>query len=372
MSDTRALVVCDKCLGKAEVETTQEQTTFAALCDILQCLDSVLDSGSSRNAELLSVIMHRLAFTQTSVIDSEIELEIKSCKTHESLKKESCELQFLSKGNKVLIKTLLGFSKFALNTELEQLSSKKLYALCTAYEAVLSLKHSKVTTVPAVMRNLRLYKATHNRDLLDTVGAPSGGKHTTLSLVMNADLPTLLPPTNDFISCDDNLQVKRVCSSSKLKEAFKHTVKVVNSHVHFQNTKDKLSSVLKDEANQPNKWLKKPEKFQIEDFEVKIVTYEREARKVRSNLVGGWLTEELSDVGENRDPVAKLIKLRRSRPSEHVVYPCPNCGGEGKLFLKMSANLSFIFQFKIFAQCAPSMPTVLRRERIHTSFAQTV
>ena len=256
------------------------------------------------------------------------------------LGKESCELLFLSKTNRnqVLVKTLLGFANFDSNFTLQLLTEKKLYALCSAYEAILSLKHSLVTTAPAVMRNLRLYKTTQKRDLLETIGAPSGGKHTTLTNVINEDLPTLLPPTNDFITCDDNLQVKRVCSSSKLREKFKFTVKVVNSHVHFQNTSDKNSSVLKNKDNQPKNWLKKPAKLQIEDFEGKIVTYEREARKVRSNLVESWLSEELTDLKENRDPVARLSRLRRSRLSEHVLYPCPNCGGEGRLRLIIRNN----------------------------------
>lgn len=340
MSNTRPLIVCVNCLSKAERETVQEQMTFEALGDILQCLERVVDTSSSRNSERQATIMHRLASTQSSALDSEIQSEIKTCRNHEMLKKESCELLFLSKTNRnqVLVKTLLGFANFDSNFTLQLLTEKKLYALCSAYEAILSLKHSLVTTAPAVMRNLRLYKTTQKRDLLETIGAPSGGKHTTLTNVINEDLPTLLPPTNDFITCDDNLQVKRVCSSSKLKEKFKFTVKVVNSHVHFQNTSDKNSSVLKNKDNQPKNWLKKPAKVQIEDFEGKIVTYEREARKVRSNLVESWLSEELTDLKENRDPVARLSRLRRSRLSEHVLYPCPNCGGEGRLRLIIRNN----------------------------------
>jgi hypothetical protein len=277
--------------------------------------------------------MHRLASTQSSLLDSEIQLELKSCKSHQILKNEGGELDFLSKPNRseVLMNTFLGFANLNANTPLQMVTEKKLYALCTAYEAVLSLKHSSVTTAPAVMRNLRLYKTTHSRQLLETVGSPSGGKHTLLNSVINAELPTLLPPNNDFITCDDNLQVKRVTSSSKLKEEFKHMVKVVNSHVHFQGRDDKIGHVLKNKANQPKNWLKTPDKSEIEEFERKVSTYEKEARKVRTSLVGDWLTEELKDMTTNRDPVAKLTRLRRSRPGEHILYPCPNCGGEGTL-----------------------------------------
>ena len=103
-----------------------------------------------------------------------------------------------------------------------------------------------------VLRNLRLYKATHSQKLLEVIGAPSGGQRTLLRSLINEELPPLMPPSNDFVSCDDNLQVKKVTSSSKLKEQFKHTVKVVNSNVYFQNTSDKLSHVLKNAQNQPD------------------------------------------------------------------------------------------------------------------------
>ena len=142
MSKTRALIVCDNCLTKAEWETQSEIKTTAALSDILKFLDSVVDSTSSTNTELVSVIMHRLALSQSSALDKEIQLELKTCKNHETLMKESCELKFLSKTNKseVLIKTLLGFAKLEADTSLQILTEKKLFALCTAYEAILSMK----------------------------------------------------------------------------------------------------------------------------------------------------------------------------------------------------------------------------------------
>ena len=54
-----------------------------------------------------------------------------------------------------------------------------------------------------------------------------------------------------------------------------------------------------------------------------------EGRKVRSVVVDGWMSDELRDLKQNRDPVAKLTRLRRSRTDDPNVYPCPNCGGEG-------------------------------------------
>ena len=332
MSSSFPLAVCHTCLVQAERDTSSEQTTFEALSDITKCLDSVSDISSYRNADLVAAILHRLAGTQTRNIDFEIKSEFGTPKTPKTLQKESSEILFLSKPNKnqAVIKTLLGFASLDSQTELNKLTPKKLYALCTAYEAILSLRNSLVTTAPAVMRNLRLYKTTHSRELLETIGAPSGGKSTTVGSVMNAELPKLLPPEKDFVTCDDNLQVKRVTSSSKLKEQFKHSVKVVNSHVHFQNETDKVSSVLKNEKNQPKNWLKQPDSECIEKFEEKVSSYEKDARKVRSNLVSGWLAEEVEDQNVSRDRVAKLSRLRSSRPGEYVLYPCP-CGAEGKV-----------------------------------------
>ena len=222
----------------------------------------------------------------------------------------------------------MGFGKLGIDAGYDSLPIEKLYSLCTAYEAILSLKHSKVTTAPAVMRNLIIYKTTHNRQLLEAVGAPSGGRHSFLEGIMNASLPSLNPPINDFVNCDDNLQVKRVVSSSKLKENFKHTVKVVDSHVYLQNEDDKTGHVLKDRNNQPRNWLKPPTEADINLFEVRIEDYQMKARKVRFNLLDQWLAEETT-CNQEFDPIAKLIKLRRSMPDDHNIFPCLSCGGEG-------------------------------------------
>ena len=312
-------------------ESESEMKTFLLLTDILNSLGSDLNTTSARNKELLSSVMYRLANSQSSVLDSEIQSEYSVRKNHEILRAESSELVFLSKTNKncVLVKTLLGFAKLEISSELQNLSPARLYALCTAYEAILSMKHSLVTTAPAVMRNVMLYKITHSRQLLDMVGAPSGGTYFVLDYIIKSELPKLFPPTNDFVSCDDNLQVKRVISSSKLKEGHKFTVKVVDSHVNFQNNSDKQTHVLKKEENKPVHWLKKPDKPDVDEFENKLPGYEIEGRKVRSVVVGCWMSDELGDLKENRDPVAKLTRLRRSRPEEQNLYPCPSCGGEG-------------------------------------------
>ena len=271
-----------------------------------------------------------MATLNSSFLDSEIKHEMRTPKSHQNLKENSSALQFLVSPDRslVLLKTLMGFSKMEIDCDLKSLTDKKIYALCTAYEAILSARHSKVVTAPAAMRNVILLKTTHNRHLLESVGAPSGGQYSFLCSIINSSLPRLMPPCNDFVSCDDNLQVKRVVSSSKLKENFKHTVKVVDSHVYLQNEDDKTGHVLKDRNNQPRNWLKPPTEADINLFEVRIEDYQMKARKVRFNLLDQWLAEETT-CNQEFDPIAKLIKLRRSMPDDHNIFPCLSCGGEG-------------------------------------------
>ena len=335
-SNTKRILVCNDCIQRAELEykSPSEEQTFKLFHEFLEYLESVdIDASSERNTKLLALIMHKLATFHSSSIDSEIQTEIKTILTHETLKEKSGELHFLSCENRssVLMGTLTGFAKLNFDCDLETLSERQLYALCSAYEAIMSSRHSKVTTAPAIMRNLMLMKTTHNRELLEAIGAPSGGKHTLLSSIMNSNLPRLYPPANDFVNCDDNLQVKRVVSSSKLREGFKHTVKVVNSHVYLQNSSDQDNRILQEKSNKPESWLKKPTKSDVDEFDHKIKEYEMEGRKVRGKLLTKWLDEEKRDLDSNRDPVGKLIRLRKSRPDEKNIYPCLKCGGEGKM-----------------------------------------
>ena len=274
--------------------------------------------------------MRRLAILQSHAIDEEIHNEMLNSKTHLTLKQNSQDVEFLLKSerNIPLIRTLLGFSKMECDTDISSLSRKKAYALCTAYEAILGARHSNVTTSPAVMRNMVLLKKTHNRQLVQIIGAPTGGMPTLLNSILNSPLPLLCPPANDFVSCDDNLQVKRVVSSSKLKEGFKHSVKVVNSHIYLQNEEDQLGHILKNEDNKPMNWLRKPTESDVDGFIVKMELYEKDARAVRSNLLSGWLADEINDQDQNRDPVSTLIRMRRSNPDNTRIYPCLKCGGQ--------------------------------------------
>ena len=257
------MLLCEDCLERAknDKQFLCERETFSKFSEFLGYLVSdTLDLSSLRNVELLSFIMHRLAILQSHAIDEEIHNEMLNSKTHLTLRQNSQDVEFLLKSerNIPLIRTLLGFSKMEYDTDISSLSRKKAYALCTAYEAILGARHSNVTTSPAVMRNMVLLKKTHNRQSVQFIGAPTGGMPTMLNSILNSPLPLLCPPDNDFVSCDDNLQVKRVVSSSKLKEGFKHSVKVVNSHIYLQNEGDQLGHILKNEDNKPMNWLRKP------------------------------------------------------------------------------------------------------------------
>ena len=354
----KRMLICDVCLQKAQQaqKPPLEEKTFVFLQNILDYLNSnEVDTSSDRNNDIVARIMHKFASLQSAAIDCEIQAEIRSSKSHQNLKVKRSEESFLSdsKRNIALLRTLQGFAKIEVETKYDTLPADKLYAFCSAYEAILSMKHSKVTTAPAVMRNFILYKTTHNRGLLESIGAPSGGKHSFLESLMRLSLPRLSAPNNDFVNCDDNLQVKRVVSSSKLKEGFKHTVKVVNSHVHFQNEKDQSNHILTNEFNKPKFWLKQPTVSDVEEFERKIELYQVDARSVRATLLKGWLADVSKDIESNIDPVEKLVRLRRSRPDNENIFPCPMCDGLGgvHIYARLMSILSLILVQDVCPEC---------------------
>ena len=93
-SNQKRFLICDECLDRAKGDSTTrfESKTHKLLQNFLHSLDSdEVDTTSNRNSELVSLIMHRLATLQSSVIDSEIQAEIRSPKTHETLKGNCCE-----------------------------------------------------------------------------------------------------------------------------------------------------------------------------------------------------------------------------------------------------------------------------------------
>ena len=84
------------------------------------------------------------------------------------------------------------------------LSSAKVKSLCIAYESLLGITNTNLTTAPSIARNLKLLKATHSRVLLAETGYPTGGSYSLIQNLSISPLPELVPPsTGDFVSADD-------------------------------------------------------------------------------------------------------------------------------------------------------------------------
>ena len=130
----------------------------------------------------------------------------RSKKDHEAVKNLSNERLFLSSGdrNKVLLQILMNVGKIV---DLKSASDSKINSLCVSYESLLNTRDKKVVTMPALGRNFRILKQTHNKSLFNSIAYPAGGKYMTVQKLAISELPELFPPSGDFISTDDNLQV---------------------------------------------------------------------------------------------------------------------------------------------------------------------
>ena len=117
------------------------------------------------------------------------------------------------------------------------------------------------------------------------------------------------------------LQVKRVVASSKLRENFKHSVKVANNHAYLKNVIDEDTSVLKTEECKPSQWLKQPSPSEISKFVEKSEEYAKMAKKVRTKLLSNWWTEYFCN---EKFLVEKFNTLRNSNPDSNI-WPCPRC-----------------------------------------------
>ena len=111
-----------------------------------------------------------------------------------------------SSRNKVLVQALQSFSNLG-DIELDSVPPKKLGRLSLCYETILNTRNMNVVTLPSLCKNMKLWKTTHHKDVLNEVGYPSGGKYDTVQTVAKQALPELNPPKGDFVSTDDNLQV---------------------------------------------------------------------------------------------------------------------------------------------------------------------
>ena len=203
MAKSRKLWVCDVCFEKGtdspEIDSVLKQ--LEQLAEVLQNKKI----NQQENVKSLAKTMKILAATQSESLSSECQEIVHSKPTHERLKCESDPIEFLKskKRNLVLVNTLTGFGNSDLNSD----SLKRLNSLSVAYETTLHSRNLNVITMPSLAKNVRLLKCTSDRNLLKLVGYPGGGSYDTVHELIRTDLPELFPPSNDFISADDNCQV---------------------------------------------------------------------------------------------------------------------------------------------------------------------
>ena len=206
---SRNVPICKGCLENARKES---YPAYTVLTQLLTILDSAVELDTE-SCDLMEQIFVKIAAILSKRFVRECTVESKSVITHQLLKSQSKNLDFLSHHgrDKAFINALLamaGQNVMRGNNELEQMSKVKLESLCHAYESLMGLANSNLTTAPAVSRNLQLLKATHSKDLLRRCGFPTGGSYPVLQRLAVGDLPELNPPViGDFVSADDNIQV---------------------------------------------------------------------------------------------------------------------------------------------------------------------
>ena len=219
---SRNLWVCDNCYEKG-----RDAPGIGSVLEKVSKLAETLvnkDIKQVENVKTLGKIMKILAATQSESLNKECKDIVAHKPTHVSIKCESDPVDFLKskKRNLVLMETLEGFGNSVLNSS----GSKRLESLSVAYETILHARNLNVITLPSLAKNVRLLKCTHDKNLIKLVGYPGGGSYRTVHSLIQTELPELFPPSNDFISVDDNCQVKRVVASRNLHENYKHSVKV--------------------------------------------------------------------------------------------------------------------------------------------------
>ena len=203
--------ICQGCLDRARKEN---DPVYKMLKQLEHNLDSGAELGSTLSDQM-ELIFVKLASILSKKFVSECTSESKIVKTHELLKSQSRNLDFLThtRRNRTLLNALLGIAgqkTVGGTNELEEMPRVKLESLCLTYESLMGLANSNLTTAPAVSRNLQLLKATHSKDLLRRCGFPTGGSYKLLQRLATGDLPELDPPgTGGFVSADDNIQVQK-------------------------------------------------------------------------------------------------------------------------------------------------------------------
>ena len=203
------ITICLDCIERARSGDPQEITS--CLEEILKMSKLLKDKTviENSNCEKICDILNNLINTQGAQLSTECCQHIKCIKTHTEVKFEGSPSQFIisPSRNKVLVQALLSFSNLG-DLELDCVPPKKLGRLSLCYETILNTRHMKVVTMPSLCKNMKLWKTTHHKGILNEVGYPSGGKYQTVQSVAKQALPELQPPKGDFVSTDDNLQVR--------------------------------------------------------------------------------------------------------------------------------------------------------------------
>ena len=208
----RKVTVCMNCIDGAR---NGDPLKITSCLDEILKLSKMLEHKSvieGSNCLKICVILNNLINTQGAQLSDECRTHIKSSKTHNEVKLEGSPSHFIksSSRNKVLVQALQSFSNLS-DIELDSVPPKKLERLSLCYETVLNTRNMNVVTLPSLCKNMKLWKTTHHKGVLNEVGYPSGGKYKTVQNVAKQALPELNPPKGDFVSTDDNLQVYFYC-----------------------------------------------------------------------------------------------------------------------------------------------------------------
>ena len=220
----RPFWVCSTCLEVARRSNSQVLSeTLNKMSLLVKIIQSETIIKNTEEESKLIQIISALLQTQDQFITDECDELFRSKKDHEAVKKLSSERVFLSSDdrNKVLLHTLMALSKI---DDLNRASDSKIKSLCVSYESLLNTRDKKVVTMPALGRNFRILKQTHSKTLFNSIAYPAGGKYWTVQKLAISELPELFPPSGDFVSTDDNLQVLLVLFFSELyKDLLKET-----------------------------------------------------------------------------------------------------------------------------------------------------
>ena len=209
LTKDRLLCFCDECVNMANQDDSYDVTnTLNQMVSLVEMLKNITAIKNKQNEDKIVKVICGLCSTQSSSLSKECVGLIGNKNDHYSLKNGSSEMSFIKNEsrNKVLLSALMSFCNLK-PCNLETVPDRKIKGLCIAYESILNCRNVKVITLPALGKNLRILKLTHNKSLVNSIAYPSGGKYMTIQGLANVKLPELQPPSQDFISTDDNMQV---------------------------------------------------------------------------------------------------------------------------------------------------------------------